>query len=266
MPLMKCDPLVKDIIKDNIAAEKIKENKVVFASFANDFAHRFCWSTNALEGNTLSLEDTISLIEYDEVKSGHTYAEYHEAKNVYAAIKTMMLPLEKREINAEWLKKCNGMTLGTKGDYRTGDVYIGSIAEAVYYPPSAENVPGLMNQFLSEIELQYSSVSEFFEQLSLQHIKFERIHPFPDGNGRVGRMILNQQLINHGFLPISISPTGKYRQAFRRYNQNSDFSLLEYVICKSALESYSRLNELNDKYLRDRSNQRRIINKNNNER
>ena len=56
-------------------------------SFLDDFEKRFCWSNNALEGNTLSLIETVNLLDYDEVQSGHTYSEYQEAKNVYAAIK-----------------------------------------------------------------------------------------------------------------------------------------------------------------------------------
>lgn len=61
----------------------------------------------------------------------------------------------------------------------------------------------------------FSSITEY-------HIRFERIHPFSDGNGRTGRMIMNQQLINNDMLPITIDKTSKYRQAFRAYEKNGD--------------------------------------------
>ena len=49
-----------------------------------------------------------------------------------------------------------------------------------------------------------TSVKESLEKIALTHIQFERIHPFKDGNGRVGRMILNQQLINNGLLLLHL--------------------------------------------------------------
>ena len=110
----------------------------------------------------------------------------------------------------------------TDGNYRTGSVYIGNLVEAVYYSPNADNVPELMDTFLKSANFEGTSVKESLEKIALTHIQFERIHPFKDGNGRVGRMILNQQLINNGLLPVTFSAKGKYRQAFRIYDRNKD--------------------------------------------
>ena len=57
-------------------------------------------------------------------------------------------------------------------------------------------------------------------------------------------MIINQQLINSGFLPVSIPPTGKYREAFRRYDKREDFSEMVYVLLKSEQESFERVRGL----------------------
>ena len=54
--------------------EKALQNCIVRDSFLDDFEKRFCWSNNALEGNTLSLIETVNLLDYDEVQSGHTYS------------------------------------------------------------------------------------------------------------------------------------------------------------------------------------------------
>ena len=59
---------------------KLMENPLISQPFVEDFAKRFSWSTNAIEGNTLSLEETIAVIDYDEVRSNHTYSEYTDAK------------------------------------------------------------------------------------------------------------------------------------------------------------------------------------------
>lgn len=84
--------------------------------FIKDFAYRFCWSSNALEGNTLSLDETICLIDYDEVRSGHTYTEYQEAKNLYKAIKRKCFHCKKRDYRSldqrsKWGNYRNGWKL-----------------------------------------------------------------------------------------------------------------------------------------------------------
>ena len=89
-----------------------------------------------------------------------------------------------------------------------------------------------------------TSVKENLEKIALTHIQFERIHPFKDGNGRVGRMILNQQLINNGLLPVTFSAKGKYRQAFRIYDRNKDTSSIVHIIGKAQEEAISRITQL----------------------
>ena len=102
MELINNSSLVNEIEKQ---ISEIKDVNDAFAAeiFVKDFAYRFCWSSNAIEGNTLSLDETISVIEYDEVRSGHTFSEYAEAKNLYNAITNQLLPLEKKDITEEWI-------------------------------------------------------------------------------------------------------------------------------------------------------------------
>lgn len=80
--------------------------------------------------------------------------------------------------------------------------------------------------------------------IAKKHIEFERIHPFTDGNGRTGRIILNQSLINEGLLPIVIEPKSKYRSAFKEYNNNQDTSLMENIIYKGQFESIEKIEQI----------------------
>ena len=66
---------------------------------------------------------------------------------------------------------------------------------------------------------------------------------------------MNQQLINSGLLPVSIQPTGKYREAFRRYDKKNDLSEMVYVLLKSELESFDRVRSLALKLSKDRERQ-----------
>ncbi|MBQ9887535.1 MAG: Fic family protein [Lachnospiraceae bacterium] len=246
---MKLDnsELMEQLRRANISLAGRVENKMVFEPFWNDFMMRFCWSSNAIEGNTLSLDETMDVLLYDEVRAGHTYSEYTEAKNLYSSIRTQMA-YRKVDIDEEWIKKCNSLILGVDSDYRDRDVYIGTIMEATYYPPRFTEVPRLMRNLMSEGDIRTGDIEEIVSDIAEFHIKFERIHPFFDGNGRTGRMILNQQLINNDLLPITINKNSKYRQAFASYERSKDLSLLIYLICKNELEALKRLNAFEKKY------------------
>lgn len=212
--------------------------------FYRDFALRFCWSSNAIEGNTLSLDETVALIEYDEVRAGKPYSHYQEAKNLYRAISGLMIPFRHQPITNTWIKESNGIIMGTVGDYRTGPVYVGSLVEVVYVPPAAERVPDLMEKYLQTVNFEAADIPEIIEKVAKDHLDFERIHPFQDGNGRVGRMILNQQLINNGLLPVTIGSKGDYRRSFMQYDQKGDMSKLIHELCKEELASIQRVQEL----------------------
>lgn len=225
MNLIQNNDIIQKIEVSLPSALRCGDDDLIMEPFVRDFALRFCWSSNAIEGNTLSLEETVSVIEYDEVQSGHTYSEYRDAKNLYQSVQKMMIPFQKRELTEEWVKTANGYIRGTEGEYRKGKVYIGSLVEAVHYPPDPERVPELMKSFFAKWNDSYTgkSLSEKMELFAKEHIEFESVHPFRDGNGRVGRMLLSQRMINEGLLPIAISPTGKYRRAFLQYEKRGIF-------------------------------------------
>ena len=225
---------------------EIQKDALIFEPFWEDFKIRFCWSSNAMEGNTLNLDETIDVLLYDEVKSGHTYQEYTEAKNLYKAINTK-ISQNKILITEEWIKQSNEIIMNTNMGYRTRDIYVGTLVEATYYPPHYEEVPRLMKQVIDEVNIENHDLKSLISDIAESHIQFERIHPFLDGNGRTGRMILNQQLINNDLLPITIDKTSKYRQAFRTYEKNKDISLLVHLICSKELEAINRAITLMDK-------------------
>lgn len=259
MPLFDNENRILQIETEKAEIFQYMENPLISQPFTEDFAKRFSWSTNAIEGNTLSLEETIAVIDYDEVRSNHTYSEYTDAKNAYDAIRNMLFPFAKTAIDEAWVKKANGYIRHMQAAYRDTTVYIGNLSEAVYYPPDPQDVPALMKNWMRETNIEAVTVKEIFEKIAASHVRFERIHPFSDGNGRTGRMIVNQQLINNGFLPVSIPPTGKYTEAFRRYDKKEDLSEMVYVLLKSELESFERVRSLALKLSKDREKQKKEI-------
>ncbi|MDD2979653.1 MAG: Fic family protein [Hespellia sp.] len=228
--------------------QKIKKEKLIMEPFVKDITVRMSWNSNSLEGNTLSLDETVRVIEYDEVRSGHTYTEYQEAKNVYHAIKTMIQFDEKQTMDADWVKGANGYIMGNEATYRGMNLYVGTLTEAVYYPPSYQDVPDLMHDFIEKMNINTQNIESLIHDVAYQHIQFERIHPFPDGNGRTGRMIMNQQLLNNGLLPAIIKDQSKYRQSFRRFDKNGEVALMENVMINGILESWKHMEKIRNKY------------------
>ena len=236
---LKEEELIQSIFHDLVSCQEIFSEPLVMEPFYKDFAYRFCWNSNSIEGNTLSLDETIEVVDFDTVRSGHTYQEYTEAKNLYRTIRKF-LDVEGTNITEEWIKNVNGKILGEEADYREKNLYIGTLAEATYYPPAYERVPGLMEEYLANLsfrgrgdEISYEKI----KQLAEEDVCFERIHPFRDGNGRTGRILLNQQLLNAGLLPILVTDQSKYRQAFRRYDKSGDVSMMVYLIGKGEQQS-----------------------------
>lgn len=101
-----------------------------------------------------------------------------------------------------------------------------------------------MAEFVKCLSASGKNIADSLNNVAKNHMDFERIHPFPDGNGRTGRIILNQQLINEGLLPIIIEAKGDYRQAFRRYDRNGDISQMVHIIAKGELASIERIQQL----------------------
>mgnify|MGYP003055702187 FL=1 len=209
-----------------------------------DIRIRLSWNTNSLEGNTLSLEETVEIISYDEVRSGHTYSEYTEAKNSYKAYQKMNFS-QVQEIDLNLIRQINGIIMDSDGNFRTNQVYIGSLAEVAFLPPEPEKIEERMENYLSSMQMSEPTekLQKIIQQIAKLHMEFEMIHPFRDGNGRTGRFMMNQMLLNQGILPAIILNHSKYRQAFRIYERNGGTGLMEYCLVSGIARSYEILED-----------------------
>lgn len=226
--------------------------------FKEDIIKKIAWDSNAIEGNTLSLEETIDLIDYDITKGKHKYSEYFDAKCLYNAICSYLDFYNNIDINENWIYSVNSSILGkklkhedSKDFYRKEEVGVGNEICIDYVAPNFEKVPVLMNDFMIKLnQFDKTSIDSILRNITILHFEFERIHPFKDGNGRTGRLILNQMLINFGLLPIYFQNNSEYRNSFKIYNNTKDYSKLLHLICKSELKSidyFSKIIELSNK-------------------
>ena len=100
--------------------------------------------------------------------------------------------------------------------YRDGMVYIGSIGRIVHTPAAPERIPELMDNLFAFLD---SDGEGALIRSFTAHFYFVYVHPFCDGNGRTGRLLVNLELMKAGYLPIDIKFTDRlsYYNAFDEY-------------------------------------------------
>ena len=155
-------------------------------------------SSTAIEGNPLSLEEVKLLAEAKELPLA-TKRSRQEILNYFAGLRFIEKSLHKKTITKEDLLHLHAvmakgvMDQGTHGLYRTLQVRVGN-----YFPPPPETVPTLMVEFLDWWNKESARWSPVISSAIL-HYRFEEIHPFADGNGRVGRALALWDLYRRGF-------------------------------------------------------------------
>jgi Fic family protein len=163
------------------------------------------YHSNAIEGNTLSLRETMLVIEHGITIGEHSLKEHLEARNhaeafdYVAALATRQVPIDDEVILALH-RIVMDKNLPSAGAYRTGPVRIrGSLLQ----PPHSREVPRLMREWAAWLEeegRQYPPVV----RSAIAHHGFVAVHPFEDGNGRTGRLLLNLLLMQDGFPPAML--------------------------------------------------------------
>jgi len=198
---------------DSRLAERIKRKKAQLDHYRplptdtvrrlNDDLRVFLtYHSNAIEGNSLSLQETQMVIDYGITIHGHPLREYLEATNHAEAYQYVTALVEKRErITRETILTLHSLVtdkiLESKGQFRTVPVYIRG---SNMTPPPARDVERLMHEWIAWIYgegLEYDPLT----RAAIAHHGFEAVHPHIDGNGRVGRLLLNLMLMQEGYPP-----------------------------------------------------------------
>jgi fido (protein-threonine AMPylation protein) len=167
-----------------------------------DLQVRLTFHSNAIEGNTLSLRETQLVIEHGVTIGGHSLREHLEATNHAAAYRRLLdlardtAPLSIASI-LELHRLVTDRVLDEAGQFRRGAV---SIRGSQLQPPPAREVPPLMDQWLAWLEGEGRSFDPV-PRATIAHHGFLAVHPFLDGNGRTGRLLLNLLLMRDGYPP-----------------------------------------------------------------
>lgn len=201
-------------IKTKNIFDKIRRNNPYF----EDFITRSIYNSNAIEGNTLSYAETYAIIfNSNDIKINSTPREIYEAINLKYAFSYVLSNLDK-DLSLALVKDLGVFVNKNIGDidgFRTTQVYIRG---AVHIPPHPSQVSRLLSELIYKDGKQ--KYEDIFNYVARFHIIFERIHPFTDGNGRVGRLLISRELLKRGYAPVVIPL--EYRASYMNYLANQD--------------------------------------------
>jgi len=191
-----------------------------------DFMIEFTYDSNAIEGSTLTLRETAWVLMDNMTIAGKPLSHHLDAVGHKEAFDYMISLTERGgELTEREIKDLHSIVLMQnqqyKGVYRNVPVIIRG---AAHKPPEPYLIAPQMETLLAEYtqEMQQSK-RHVLELIAEFHLRFEGIHPFIDGNGRTGRLIINLELIKAGFLPVNIKFTDrdKYYTSFDQYYGNA---------------------------------------------
>ncbi len=214
----------------------------VVARFARSFDVEYAHNSTAIEGNTLSLIQTKVILEDGLSVGGKALREIYEVANhdrAFSYVKRAVA--EGRLLDEEMLKDIHALLMENimdGGVYRNVEV---RITGAGFRPPAPQEMFQQMRWFFADMPRQREKLNAI-EWAAWTHAEFVRIHPFPDGNGRTARMLMNLQLLTEGFQPISIAKEERlaYYEALEAYAVGGDLAPFTEMV--AALEE-ARLDE-----------------------
>ena len=210
------------------------------------FRFKDIYNSNAIEGNQLSLGETRMVVREGLTIAGRSLKDHAEARNLSAALDFFdelatgdgpITAVDIRQLHALVLRDINDAAAGF---YRTVDV---RITGSDHLPPGPETVPAEMADLTGWLRSRSGGGPEYASKNGLlyaaaAHAAFVTIHPFVDGNGRVGRLLMNLLLMRHGF-PIAIitmEDRQRYYDALEA-SQGSDLSAVLALVAESVEES-----------------------------
>lgn len=203
--------------------------------YLEDLITRSTYHSNGIEGNTLTYAETYAILYNDNTFKiqGKEPREIYEAINHKKALEVVFENLKiNEEFDERFIKKLNETInkdiKDTKG-YRKVQVFINGTE---YIPPEAEKVQNLMNYYIYNYN---HDEQDIFMKIAKYHIEFEKIHPFEDGNGRTGRLLLNYELMKNNVKPVIISKDDRV-QYFEFLDKQDVTGLAEFLKNLSAKE------------------------------
>ena len=208
----------------------------------------FAYNTNHIEGSTITPDETASIYETGTILTSSdkviVLKDATEVKNHFTLFKYMLDTIEEK-LSEDMIKKFHFIlkegTLTDEekewfvvGDYKKKKNFVGNITTSL---PSevAKDMQNLLDWYEKINNKRVEDIIEF-------HVRFESIHPFQDGNGRVGRMIMFRECLYNDIMPFYIEDRNKefYIRGIKEYQVNNEKGYL-IDTCLNSQDNYEKM-------------------------
>jgi len=228
--------------------QKSAEHKNVIAEILNNpdvrdqFILKLTYNSNSIEGNTLTEPDTAAVIFDNVALPNKSLIEQLEAKNHQAALNYLFDYILKGEaVNGELILKLHGMLMNgirpDAGAYRNHAVRITGVnLPTVNYLKISDVIPNVLAKAAE-------TTDDIIAASASVHSRFEQIHPFSDGNGRIGRLLMNAMFLKANLAPAIIRQQQKqlYYAYLYKSQTKDDQSQLENFLCDAVADGFKIL-------------------------
>jgi Fic family protein len=197
------------------------------------------YNSNAIENSTLTLRETEKILLEMEVSRDVSVREVYEAKNLSRVINYIRDKSQEKEIDKELILLLHQMLIGGINDEfagrfrKTGEY----VRVGTHVAPAPEKVVSIIDDILNYYTNNLDKY--FLDKIAKFHLDFETVHPFCDGNGRMGRVLLNYQFLRLGLPMIIIRDKEKaqYYKSFGDYRYQENTKTMEKVLSLALTES-----------------------------
>jgi len=200
------------------------------------------YNSNAIENGTLTLEETEKILLQIDLDRFITEREIFEAKNLARVVEYINKKNKELDLNLDTILFFHKILLsnirdGVAGRFRKDNEYV-KVGNHIAPPPG--EVIERLEKMITEYNI--SSHESIIKRIARFHLTFEYIHPFIDGNGRIGRVLNNYILIKEGYTPINIKfiDRKKYYNAFKEFDLKGKTTIMEEIVARSITNSYHK--------------------------
>lgn len=197
------------------------------------------YTSNSIEGSSFTEGDTAAVLFHNVALPDKTLTEHLEAKNHQTALLYLFDHCaSQKPLDEAFFLKVHGMLMNgirhDAGSYRRHGVRIigANLATANYL-----KVPDRMEALVKDLRARPADI---IDHVAAVHARFEQIHPFSDGNGRVGRLLMHAMLLRSNLPPVVIRPEKKrlYYAHLNTAQRKGDTSSLQEFLCDGILEGW----------------------------
>jgi Fic family protein len=217
--------------KEYEAAKKGKEDLLTLIAEAE--TPERVYNSNAIENSTLTLKETEKILLQMEIERGASVREVFEAKNLARVEEHIRNTALDQLLTSDVILKLHAMLItniddGIAGRFRAPGEYV---RVGTHIAPAPEQIEQRLKDAFARIERG----GFFVDTIARFHLDFEQTHPFNDGNGRVGRLLINYQLARRGVPPVIVryKERDDYYRAFTDFNESQRTKMMPDVVACS---------------------------------